>query len=73
MGGGEGQKRQGPDIPPIMGIPDRVYGLGLGRVIAEGRPEQVRHDPAVVASYLGTDERSIDISTMGPARTLDRS
>lgn len=61
------------DIPLIMSISDRVYCLELGRVIAEGRPEQVRHDPAVVASYLGTDERSIDISTMGPARTLDRS
>jgi ABC-type branched-subunit amino acid transport system ATPase component len=53
------------DMPLIMGISDRVYCLELGEVIAEGTPAQVRHDPAVVASYLGTDERSIE--TSGPA------
>ena len=56
------------DIPLIMSISDRVYCLELGRVIAEGPPAEVRHDPAVVASYLGSDERSIDISSHG-ART----
>jgi ABC-type branched-subunit amino acid transport system ATPase component/ABC-type branched-subunit amino acid transport system permease subunit len=55
------------DMPLIMGISDRVYCLELGRVIAEDPPEQVRHDPAVIASYLGTDSRSIEIS--GPVRT----
>jgi ABC-type branched-subunit amino acid transport system ATPase component/ABC-type branched-subunit amino acid transport system permease subunit len=47
------------DMPLIMGISDRVYCLETGRVIAEGPPEAVRHDPLVVASYLGTDERAI--------------
>jgi ABC-type branched-subunit amino acid transport system ATPase component/ABC-type branched-subunit amino acid transport system permease subunit len=47
------------DMPLIMGISDRVYCLELGRVIAEGDPEAVRSDPAVIASYLGTDERAI--------------
>ena len=42
-----------------MGISDRVYCLELGRIIAEGGPEEVRNDPAVVASYLGADERAI--------------
>jgi ABC-type branched-subunit amino acid transport system ATPase component/ABC-type branched-subunit amino acid transport system permease subunit len=46
------------DMPLIMGISDRVYCLELGRVIAEGSPAAVRDDPAVVASYLGTDERA---------------
>ncbi|HEY4378337.1 MAG TPA: ATP-binding cassette domain-containing protein, partial [Acidimicrobiales bacterium] len=54
------------DMPLIMGISDRVYCLELGRTIAEGPPAEVRHDPAVVASYLGTDARSIDRS--GPVR-----
>jgi ABC-type branched-subunit amino acid transport system ATPase component/ABC-type branched-subunit amino acid transport system permease subunit len=47
------------DMPLIMGISDRVYCLELGRVIAEGEPQAVRSDPAVIASYLGTDERAI--------------
>ena len=45
------------DMALIMGMSDRLYALGLGRVIAEGRPDEVRNDPAVIASYLGTDER----------------
>ena len=47
------------DMPLIMSMSDRVYCLELGRVIAEGKPTQVRNDPAVIASYLGTDERTI--------------
>jgi ABC-type branched-subunit amino acid transport system ATPase component len=47
------------DMPLIMGISDRVHCLELGRVIASGPPGEVRRDPAVIASYLGTDERAI--------------
>ena len=50
------------DMPLIMGISDRVYCLDLGRVIAEGMPSEVRNNPAVIASYLGTDERAIERS-----------
>lgn len=48
-----------PAIQLIMSISDRVYCLAAGVCVAEGKPEQVRHDPAVVAAYLGTDERAI--------------
>jgi ABC-type branched-subunit amino acid transport system ATPase component/branched-subunit amino acid ABC-type transport system permease component len=47
------------DMPLIMSISDRVYCLELGHVICEGAPAEVRNDPAVIASYLGTDERAI--------------
>ncbi len=53
------------DMPLVMSISDRVYCLSSGQVIAHGAPEAVRADPAVIASYLGTDERAIQRS--GPA------
>ena len=43
------------DMPLIMGISDRIYCLELGKVIAEGHPEAVRGNPAVIASYLGAE------------------
>jgi ABC-type branched-subunit amino acid transport system ATPase component len=50
------------DMPLIMSISDRVYCLEAGRVIAEGSPDEVRDNPDVVASFLGTDQRAIDRS-----------
>ncbi len=46
------------DMTLIMSVSDRVYCLESGAVISQGRPDQVRNDPAVVASYLGTDTRT---------------
>jgi ABC-type branched-subunit amino acid transport system ATPase component len=47
------------DMPLLMGLCDRVYALETGHVITEGTPEEVRNDPRVVASYLGTNEAAI--------------
>ena len=50
------------DMPLIMAVSDRMYCLEAGGVIASGAPEELRNDPAVVASYLGTDDRAIERS-----------
>ena len=50
------------DMPMIMALSDRVYCLEAGQIIAEGTPTEVRNDPRVIASYLGTDDRAIDRS-----------
>ncbi|TML14025.1 MAG: ATP-binding cassette domain-containing protein, partial [Actinobacteria bacterium] len=50
------------DMPMVMSISDRIYCLEAGAVIAEGTPLEVRHNPLVIASYLGTDERAINRS-----------
>jgi ABC-type branched-subunit amino acid transport system ATPase component/ABC-type branched-subunit amino acid transport system permease subunit len=47
------------DMPLVMSVSDRITCLEAGRVIAEGTPAEIRDDPMVIASYLGTDEQAI--------------
>ncbi len=42
------------DMGLVLGICDRVVVLEFGRVIANGVPDVVRRDPAVMAAYLGS-------------------
>ncbi|MBE9552650.1 MAG: branched-chain amino acid ABC transporter ATP-binding protein/permease, partial [Proteobacteria bacterium] len=41
------------DLEFLLGFASRLICLDGGRVIADGAPEQVRHEPAVIAAWLG--------------------
>ena len=56
------------DMPLLRSISDRMIALELGAVIAQGTPDEVLSHPAVIASYLGTDESTIQRSGSKPSK-----
>jgi branched-chain amino acid transport system ATP-binding protein len=43
------------DMGLVMSVCERILVLDHGVTIAEGSPEVIRHDPRVIAAYLGED------------------
>jgi branched-chain amino acid transport system ATP-binding protein len=46
------------DMSLLLSLSERVYALDFGRVIAEGSPREITHDPQVLSSYLGRTRRA---------------
>jgi ABC-type branched-subunit amino acid transport system ATPase component len=43
------------DVPLLMSVCDSLVAIDHGRYVTSGTPQDVRHHPEVIASYLGTE------------------
>ncbi|WP_063009505.1 branched-chain amino acid ABC transporter permease/ATP-binding protein [Nocardia nova] len=50
------------DMELVLEICDRIVVLDLGRVIAEGTPQEIQSNPDVVRAYLGTTHATTEVS-----------
>lgn len=58
------------DMPMVMSIADRVTVLDFGKQIADGTPEEIQANPAVIAAYLGSTHAP-DTAGMNVLRQLE--
>ncbi|GAB3630233.1 ABC transporter ATP-binding protein [Pandoraea terrae] len=44
------------DMRFVMGLCERIAVLNFGRIIAEGKPDEIKNNPQVIEAYLGRDD-----------------
>ncbi len=56
------------DIPLVTGLSDELVAMESGRVLVSGKPDEVRNDPRVLASYLAASDDDISRSDLAGNR-----